>query len=305
MEEGLSYRQVGREPTGRIIRGRASKRKSSESTPAFGSQTKRFHIESQPSALSNPSKVSPVPTNRVLGCMDKSQRFKPRQYSTITPGPGTYSWKPGQPGTVIRSVFKSKDGRSLSPVRSSPGPGQYDPKRVGTDRVVASVFRSNVKRIEGVPSPVGPAPWHYTPNFAPVQKSNSALTSTFKASVSTRRFQVNVYDPHSKPVEDVSPGPGSYEISRELNASWMPSAVFASQDTRFTTNGDQKPDPGTYDVTPKLLEKEAASGAVFKSDTQRLRGIDDLKRPGPAFYKPTLLPKKQSFLLNLKKKWVG
>lgn len=85
----------------------------------------------------------------------------------------------------------------------------------------------------------------------------------------------------------------------------MPSAVFHSAKERFARLQDSTPAPGAYEVGSKEKETELAGGAAFKSDTDRFWRGELMQRPGPAFYKPNVLPKRRSFLLNLRKKWVG
>ena len=301
MEESPSYRQVGRESPGRLQKGSTLDKSDHPLTPVFGSQAYRFSV-SKPGLTFLPRATTPLPLHKVLGCMGKSRRFKPNRYMTAVPGPGTYTWKAERRNIIIKSVFLSKETRSLSPIKQVPAPGQYDPKEASSSRSVASVFRSNVKRIEGPPESTTPAPWHYTPSFALIHKSNT--TVSYKEP-STRPVHVNVYNSLSKPVPEESPGPGSYEIPREKSEGAMPSAVFQSGNERFARQQEASPAPGTYDIGSKEKERERASGAAFRSDTERFWRKEVVQRPGPAFYKPSVLQKRRSFLLNMHKNWVG
>lgn len=234
--------------------------------------------------------------------MDKSRRFKPTQYFTPAPGPGTYTYTEERKTNIIKSVFLSKEARSLSPIRQVPAPGQYNPKEITSSRSVASVFRSNVKRINEPQKSITPAPGHYTPNFSLIHKSYTAMS--YKEPTA-KRFQVNVYNPLSKPLPETSPGPGSYDIPMDRSDESMPSAVFHSEEARFGRQEELSPAPGSYEIGHSDRTMQSVSVAAFKSDTQRFLRRENVPRPGPAFYKPNLLPKRRSFLLNLHQKWVG
>lgn len=301
MEESISYRQAGRESPGKLHKGIILDKSDRSLTPVFGSQSSRFNIP-KPSFTCNPREISPLPKHKILGCMDKSRRFKPTQYFTTAPGPGTYTLKEERKTNIIKSVFLSKEARSLSPIRQMPAPGQYNPKEITSSRSVASVFRSNVRRIHDPPKSITPAPGHYTPNFSLIHKSYTAMS--YKKPTA-KRYQVNVYNPLSKPLPEVSPGPGSYDIPRDRSDESIPSAVFHSAEERFGRQEELSPAPGTYEIGSNEGEKQILSVAAFRSDTERFLRRGHVPRPGPAFYKPNLLPKRRSFLLNLHQKWVG
>ena len=301
VESVVSYRQVGKEFPGKLFRGRSPEPSDYDSiTPAFGTKSARFIAPSHrpPSA---PRAITPIHGHTVLGCMGKSQRFKPRQYASITPGPGSYNWKIGESVKLIKTAFMSKESRSASPVCVSPAPGHYDPHTVPGTRSTSSMFRSTVKRLATILQPVAPPPGTYSPKYAAVSKT-PAVTSSFKQSVAKRRIQINLYNPLSKPSEDPSPGPGAYELPRARAAfNPLPSAVFLSAENRFPT--PQPVSACTYDVLPKTVQRQAVAMAAFKSDTSRELPVSEAE-PGPTSYRPSPLPKHQSFHLNLSKRWV-
>lgn len=301
VESAVSYRQVGKEFPGKLFRGRSPEPSEYESiSPAFGTKSARFiaHSNRPPSAA---RAITPIHGHTVLGCMGKSQRFKPRQYASITPGPGTYNWKIGESVKLIKTAFMSKESRSVSPICVSPAPGHYDPHTVPGTRSTSSMFRSTVKRLATIIQPVAPPPGTYSPKYTSISKI-SAGTSSFKQPVSKRRIQINLFNPLSKLSEDPSPGPGAYELTSSRAAfNPLPSAVFLSAENRFPT--PQPVSTCTYDVLPKTVPKQAVAMAAFKSDTSRKLPESEAE-PGPTYYRPSLLPKHQSFHLNLSKRWV-
>lgn len=300
MVDSVSYRQVGKDFPGRLFRGRSPEPSDYESMPVFGTKSARF-IAPAPRPPSVPRSTTPVPRHTTLGCMGKSQRFKPRQYASITPGPGTYNWKTAESAKLIKTAFLSKESRSTSPTSVAPAPGQYDPPSVVGQRSASSVFRSTVKRLATAKSPPGPSPGTYSPQYTAVSRTG-AVTSSFKQPVAKRRIQINLFNPLSKPIEDLSPGPGTYELpSARPPFRPLPSAVFISAESRFPAA--RSISPCSYDVFPKAVLKQGVTMAVFKSDTSRELPVGG-EPPGPAFYTPSLLPKHQSFHLNLSKRWV-
>lgn len=303
MEENTSYRQAGRESPGRIRKGYAlDKPEKTPLRPVFGSQASRFSV-SKLNTTERSEQSSVLPAHKILGCMGKSRRFKPAQYATPAPGPGAYDWQTDRRTSIIRSVFVSKQTRSVTPVRETPAPGQYDPKDISSSRSATSVFRSNSKRTEVPPVSTSPSPCQYTPQFHLIHKSHTVVS--YKPP-SSRRFHINLFNPLSRPVPVAVPGPGSYDIQRDSSNTSMPSAVFVSAEERFSVPNEHLPAPGTYDIGVKPHEKEPASGAVFRSDTDRfVHHKGRIQRPGPAFYQPYFLPKHRSFLLNLQRKWVS
>jgi len=298
MVDSVSYRQVGKDFPGRLFRGRLPESSEYDSVPVFGTKSARF-IAPSPRPPSVSRSITPVSGHTTLGCMGKSKRFTPRQYASITPGPGTYSWKPAESAKLIQTAFLSKESRSTSPASVSPAPGYYDPPKVVGQRSASSVFRSTVKRLATAKLPPGPSPGTYSPKYT---SRTGAVTSPFRQPAAKRRLQINLFNPLSKPIEDPSPGPGTYELpSASPPFRPLPSAVFVSVESRFPAA--RHVSPCSYEVLPKAVLKQAVTMAAFKSDTSRERLVSG-EPPGPAFYKPSIQPKRQSFHLNLSKRWV-
>jgi hypothetical protein len=336
MVEGISFRQVGREASGRIYKGTMSdafNRFSHPSIPAkselllnqeqksgegFGSTANRFNSKSK-SAIPGPGQYTTTQLTESTsfskkgygGLTSKSSRFKRFQYCTPVPGPGAYTYdvkhvKNNQGATV----FLESKTKSLSETSNKPAPGQYDPRPVSTTHVITSTFRSTTKRLSPIRNLENPSPWQYNPSINLTRSKSAQLTSAFKQPVNAKRYQVNLYDPHSNIAQEVTPGPGEYEQNNISNPRFKPSSMFVvSECDRFGNGANPRkklqPTPGPGAYHPKSdQEKVAVSGAVFMSESERIWYESNKKPPGPAFYKPSTVPKKRSFHLNTNKIWV-
>lgn len=336
MVEGISFRQVGREASGKIYKGAVSdafNRFSHASIPAkselllnqeqksgegFGSTASRFNSKSK-IAIPGPGQYSTTQLAESAsfskkgygGLTSKSSRFKRFQYCTPVPGPGAYTYdvkhvKANQGATV----FLESKSKFLNDTSDKPAPGQYDPRPVSTTLAITSTFRSTTKRLSPIRNLENPSPWQYNPNVNLTRSKSAQLTSAFKQPVNAKRYQINLYDPHSNIAHEVTPGPGEYEQNNMPHSKFKPSSMFVvSECDRFghTANPRKKsqPTPGPGSYHPKSAQdKVAVSGAVFMSESERIWYDSNKKPPGPAFYKPSPVPKKRSFHLNTNKIWV-
>lgn len=324
--ENASFRQAGKEISGKVYRGSvvdAYNRLTQPSIPCknenllqatevkegFGCSASRFSEKNlkvpgpgqySESAFENPS----MSKKGFGGMISSAPRFKKFQYVNSIPGPGSYDLKPPSSIGYKISVGSSE---SLKKSQVFPAPGQYDPCEPISTKQTTSVFKSKTKRMEETKY-VSPAPWQYTPNYTLTRSSSSALTSAFKMPVNARRHQINLYNPYAAVVAGSTPGPGDYS-PLEKNEYFRPSSMFVPTDkNRFGVVVKPKvlentPGPGTYDK-PLEIEKTPVTGAVFKSGSERKWLNTEKKPPGPAFYKPMIQPKKKSFHLKPNNIWV-
>ena len=232
--------------------------------------------------------------------MTHSSRFKKFQYNTQVPGPGSYEARGSK--SIGRTMMTGRSENS-SRVLEVPPPGYYEPKVPSSTKETTSMFRSSTKRMQTA-SRDNPAPWQYNP-VKP--KTSGAVTAPFVRPSNRKREQINLYEPHAKPVTPTTPGPGEYKL--EVVAKGRPSSMFlATEVDRFgkpvrNRKRENFPGPGEY-LKEKDSKTNMVSGAVFLSESKRawmkLRG----KPPGPAFYSPMPVSKKKSFHYTPNKLWI-
>lgn len=336
MVERISYRQVGLEASGKIYRGTANdafnrfshpsipvqselllsqEQKSSE---AFGTTSTRF-IQKSNSAIPGPGQYYSTQITESTsfskkgygGLISNSSRFKRFQYSTPAPGPGSYTYDiKTVKANHASAVFLEGRSKNLFATNDKQAPGQYNPNQISNSPAITSTFRSKSKRLSPMRNLENPSPWQYNPNISLTRSKSVQLTSAFKQSVNAKRYQVNLYDPHSNITHEISPGPGDYDQAslRQPKSKASPMFVVSEFDRFGKTNNPRKknsstPGPGAYQP-PSNQEKTAVSGAVFMSESERVWYGSNRKPPGPAFYKPSAVPKKKSYHLNTNKIWV-
>ncbi|XP_078279302.1 O(6)-methylguanine-induced apoptosis 2 isoform X2 [Rhinoraja longicauda] len=215
----------------------------------------------------------------------------------------------------------------------NPGPGTYDNTHVpletfstsfskrgmgGLASKVSNVFLGKVNNMSAesaflsktgrVTAPqlrlIGPSPCHYRINTSLTKESPKAIISSFKSK--TMRMQY--------PSESMSPGPATYQPFKSMTEErthfaflhpWKKHYMCISAPP-FPVNRDPTPPgPGYYDVVDfHDPPKHYMTSAAFVSNTSRWTGnVHDKDIPGPASYVPKR-NEKQSFLLNVNRKWV-
>ena len=97
----------------------------------------------------------------------------------------------------------------------------------------------------------------------------------FKNSVKARRYQINLYDPHSEVPRETSPGPGEYSVEETPKLTSKPSSMFTiGESDRFGSTKRIKrvtvnsPGPGTY-YSVEEAERLPVSSSVFMSESER------------------------------------
>lgn len=334
MEDRVSFRQVGKEKPGKLYKGpildgynRVSQpsipskyelvlAKPTDSREGFGHRSSRFdasvsynpgpghYAEDQKSASPSFSKKG-----FLSGFVSDSKRFNAKQFKTPAPGPGAYSFLKPQSAKQPTSSFIPAQNSSPARKETAPGPGTYEPKVPLTKAPVATSLQSKTKRSENVANSIAPAPGYYDPDDKMIRSSSQEFSRAFKHPVNARRFQVNLYDPHSQVAEEPSPGPGHYLEQNSFETHAVNSSFPRSDVDRFGHPVRPKrarsgvPGPGAYDVNTNPKERLPVSGAAFMSESKR-DGRFGVKAPGPAFYRPSILPKRKSFHLNAERKWV-
>lgn len=319
MGDKVSHRQTGREIPGKMCKGPvidAYNRLTQPSIPTKFSQILTIPRQSggfNTSAVRFREKVANTPgpgdydetpsKNRSLSKkayhMTQSTRFKKYQYNTPVPGPGSYESKSFKSSSAI-VTGRGQDSRRTLDV---PAPGYYEPKAPGTNKQISHVFKSKAERLPSAPNRA-PGPCVYNPQKP---KTSGSVSRPFVKPSNFRREQINLYEPHAKPVEFVTPGPGNYDIPHSARSK--PSSVFLSANVdRFGEPTRKRvakfhPGPGEYSLD-KDSKKNLVSGAVFLSESKRgwlkVRG----KPPGPAFYSPSPVSKRKSFHFQTAKVWV-
>lgn len=336
MVDGISFRQAGREASGKIYRGAVNDafnrlthpsipakselllNQELKSTEAFGCTANRF-IPKYKSEIPGPGQyyATQITENASFskkgfgGLISNSSRFKRFQYSTPVPGPGAYTYDVKHvKANQASAVFLEGKTKNLTVTSDKQAPGQYNPKLTSTTPAITSTFRSKSKRLSPLRNVENPSPWQYNPNVSLTRSKSAQLTSAFKQSVNAKRYQVNLYDPHSNITHEITPGPGDYDQNLLAQTKSKTSSMFVvSEYDRFGNSDNPRkknqatPGPGAYQP-PGNQEKTAVSGAVFMSESERVWYGSNRKPPGPAFYKPSKVPKKKSFHLNSNKIWV-
>lgn len=338
MDVDVSFRQVGRERSGRLYRGPNSDAYSRISQPSipgkddlelekldngskgFGSRQPRFSPPSKQSPAlrqyaSLPASQAPSPSfskKGFGGLISKTKRFGPKQFATIVPGPGSYSTSVHRRvQSNLSSIFVQPKHQSRTSKVTSPAPGQYNPSEPKPPTGLSAIFKSKTKRADNTFVTHGPAPWYYTPNDGLIRSSSQKLTSTFKKPVNGKRFKINLYDPHAPVLDESVPGPGYYVQGNRSEQESLSGSYSRSEIDRFGQSINPKktkelsPGPGSYDIIPSLdsKEKQLVSGAVFMSESQR-EFLKPTRVPGPAFYKLQTNSHKKSFHLNPGQHWV-
>ncbi|CAG9318947.1 unnamed protein product [Blepharisma stoltei] len=328
----VSFRQAGREVSGKVYKGSivdAFNRLTQPSIPAkseqvltqvnkkggFGASADRFMSKSYfgpgpGQYVAAEQELNPSMSKKGFGgLINRAPRFKKFQYNTAVPGPGSYENKLRDIKTVS-SVFIEGRSKSLVTKYDPPAPGQYNPKTPEGKRMgMTSTFKSKTKRLEPTNPSDAPPPWQYNVEGTMIRSSSAQNTAAFKMPVQARRYQINLYDPHSDIITDDMPGPGEYSAETGMS-NIKPSPMFIvgevdrfGKPLRPRKKNDFMPGPGTYSMA-KSDEKLPVSGAVFMSESERAWFSTEKKPPGPAFYKPAPVPKKKSFHLNSNKMWV-
>lgn len=334
MGERVSFRQVGKDRPGKLYKGvimDAYNRVSQASIPSkfelvlakpevsdgFGHRASRFSLSASfagespgPGHYAAQHKSNPSLSKKgfLSGFVSSLQRFRPKDFANKVPGPGTYT-----PTQIRRS---SNPTPGFVPAKSSykrkaldtPAPGSYDPTPLTKARVLTTSFVSKADRLADQTFSDAPPATLYEPKYTMVRSQSQGLTSAFKLPVHARRFQVNLYDPHSQVLEDSHPGPGYYDPEPEVLAG---SSFSHTGLDRFGKTAQPKakrpatstPGPGAYEVVTISEEKAPISGSAFMSESGRLLHLRR-RNPGPAFYHPMPASKKKSFHLNAERKWM-
>lgn len=335
MGERVSFRQVGKDRPGKLYKGvimDAYNRVSQASIPSkfelvlakpqvsdgFGLRANRFSLSTSfagespgPGHYAAQQKSNPSLSKKgfLSGFVSSLQRFRPKDFANKVPGPGTYtpthmrrSSNPAPGFIPSKSSYKRK-------MQDTPAPGSYDPTPLAKAKGPTTSFISKADRLVDLSTSDAPPVTLYEPKYTMVRSQSQGLTSAFKLPVHARRFQVNLYDPHSQVLEDSRPGPGYYD----------PEAL-AHSGSSFSHNGLDRfgktahidkvkrpftstPGPGSYEIVQGSEDKAPISGSAFMSESGRLQH-QRRKIPGPAFYHPMQITKKKSFHLNAERKWM-
>ena len=335
MGEKVSFRQVGTERAGKLYKGvimDAYSRMSQATIPSkfelvlakqespkdgFGHRASRFSLNSTmdipgPGHYTTPadSKSPSYSKKGFLSAFVSSlKRFRPRDFATQVPGPGTYT-----PSHVRRSsnpatgLIPPKTGYRKRP-EQRPEPCTYNPTSLDKPKVLTTSFQSKEERLLEPYLTAAPPPSYYDPKYTMVRCKSQGLTSPFKLPVHARRFQINLYDPHAQVMEDAVPGPGYYATEESFDKTQVNASFTHAGLDRFGApvktrkKKDDLPGPGSYNLGGKTIEKVPINGAVFMSESDR-DAMKLGKNPGPAFYRPMQIAKKKSFHLNVERRWM-
>lgn len=319
MGEKSHQRQAGREISGKVFKGPvidAYNRSTQPSIPTkfsqiltnpqtqegFNTSSMRFRARVPqtpgPGDYTQSPKSNPSLSQRSYH-MTQSSRFKKHEYTTLVPGPGTYEKREFHSSAVIIQGRGSESKRALE----VPPPGYYNPKSSSASRAASHMFRSRAPRLP-LPLEKAPEPWHYNPRKP---QSSKSVSRPFVIPSNSKREQVNLYEPHAKPTEVVTPGPGDYDppsSAGQKNSSLLAlSAVDRFGKPMRRRVAEKAPGPGEYSVGSDS-KKSLVTGAVFLSESRRGWINTKGKPPGPAFYSPSAVSKRKSFHYKTTKVWV-
>mmetsp|Transcript_12693 Transcript_12693/g.12805 ORF Transcript_12693/g.12805 Transcript_12693/m.12805 type:complete len:111 (+) Transcript_12693:579-911(+) len=108
-----------------------------------------------------------------------------------------------------------------------------------------------------------------------IRSASAKNTAAFKQPVQARRYQINLYDPHSDILGDDNPGPGEYNVVNSSLSNVKPSPMFIvgevdrfGKPIRPKKKNEVTPGPGTYTMA-RGDERVPVSGAVFMSESER------------------------------------
>ena len=315
--ENSSLRSVGKSMVGRLHKGTLYSNDSKQEPSPLLLSLAESNLLSDRFEFSNPadflpSHSSPGPAVHSSlelsspsfskkgygGLISKSKRFNNHQYTTQSPGPGTYQQPLPLPKS-ISSVFAQPSAPSLQKLITPP-PGTYNPKILKNENGSQSAFKSKTKRLEIISSDA-PPPWQYSPMLP----SKSVAVIIHRPSNFKKRV-VDPYEPFREMVsEQIYPGPGEYEILKSERKG-RPSPMFKGGNIdrfgkRLEETGNNKLGPGEY-FSENNEVKVPVTHSVFLSNTKR-NVLDNKHIPGPAYYSPKALDKKRSFLVNLNNVW--
>lgn len=326
-----SFRQAGRDLPGKIYKGNiidAYNRSTQPSIPAkfelilektppgkdgFGNKSKRFSlgdIENSP----GPGQYSPdsegnSPSFSKKGFLSafvsNKSRFKRKEYATSVPGPGTYS--PSHMRSVsnpVPSLLSTQP--SLSPLKNTHlAPGYYDLERPWQPKNLITTFKSKQTRLQPLQkASLVPGPCYYSPNYHCIWPEKT-VKSPFKLPLNAKRFKVNLYEPHAEVEDGGFPGPGHYSLDYKDKNTKFGSFHHKGVERFGGTMKEKKafPGPGAYNIDQKTPQNRVIVGGFGASEWGK-EAAERGGHPGPAFYRPEVAAKRQSFLFNLRRKWV-
>ncbi|XP_078279301.1 O(6)-methylguanine-induced apoptosis 2 isoform X1 [Rhinoraja longicauda] len=291
----------------------------------FGSQARRFDDDFNQGENPGPGTYDnthvPLETfstsfsKRGMGGLASKVPRTGRRSAVHTPGANAYSI----PSTMLSKMDYHLGNSSMfypplvmkvdSNKNRTPGPSEYNVSNVFLGKVnnmsAESAFLSKTGRVTAPQLRlIGPSPCHYRINTSLTKESPKAIISSFKSK--TMRMQY--------PSESMSPGPATYQPFKSMTEErthfaflhpWKKHYMCISAPP-FPVNRDPTPPgPGYYDVVDfHDPPKHYMTSAAFVSNTSRWTGnVHDKDIPGPASYVPKR-NEKQSFLLNVNRKWV-
>ena len=149
-----------------------------------------------------------------------------------TPGPNYIPPPLGSDAKKVSMSFRTREVRSLS--ADNPGPGAYSiPPKFANDARKATLHSRTSDQFD-IGKNNSPGPAAYTPDYMAVRKRAPSAT-------------LHVRTSYEK--SDVTPGPGAYQISRDLGGK---AATFHSRIE--TRNQDSTPGPGAYNPSDSTFK---------------------------------------------------
>ena len=330
MGESVSFRQVGKEITGKVYKGPvidAYNRYTQSSIPSkkeqilspvtkkagFGTTQERNIWNSKKNSpgpgdyLNESAQENPSVSKKGFGSLhNRSNRFRRAQVINRNPGPGSYDFTMSKtvPGFAKVSQLRVD---SFTNKNIAPPPGHYNPKPATSETSFYSCFKSQSKRSSETKNE-NPAPWHYSPT-KPLAK-NHYPSPAFAQPARAKRHQVNLYNPHEGVPAETSPGPGDYYCEPSFDTKKHNLSFIKGDSDRFGNKlrprvvSNSTPGPGAYYKQALDPEVHQVAGAVFMSESERVWLKTENKPPGPAFYKPVPVARKKNFHLNSNNLWV-
>ena len=250
---------------------------SATSTPGPGAYYPQYKISNKPDAPKysfqsrHDSKTNSldVPFNNIPSTIGQGPKISLASRHTEnnneqTPGPSYVPPPLGSDAKKVSMASRHKEIRSLS--ADNPGPGTYSiPPKFANDAHKFTLHgRTNDQFSFGSQSP-GPAA--YNPDYMAVKKRAPSATLHIRASYTKG---------------DITPGPGAYQISRDLGGK---AATFHSRPV--TSMKDTTPGPGAYnpsDATLKVGPKFTFKGrheTSTRPDTAQYRLLPSTIGQGP------------------------
>ena len=235
------------------------------------------------------------------------------------PGPGQYKndtscslTRDISTSISYKSLYNTKQVKSLKIHKDMPGPGYYNPIIIASDVDKTQknfFFKTENERFHKMKIDDFPGPGKYFKNNRNNDQIKDNTVSYFFKKPLEKIFSLEDKLINEKK-DNLLPGPGAYNLRTDLlkkNENQLP---YEKVKQGFTFNVELNKDKKDFLRTdfyeiPSSFDKikKGERTAYFKSTSPRVF-TKRKKTPGPAFYRPSLIPSKLSYNYNMEKLFI-